>query len=127
VRRGAVAALVIALAASPALAQTPPAAPAKPAVAKPAAPKPPVVQRAAPAKSAKVKTLQDELKAVDLEIGKLQPKASGKDAIGLLNQKDTAYLQGLMMKKGELEKLISDTTKAASDASRPIAGNQKGS
>lgn len=121
------AAIALVLIAAPAMAQTPPIAPTKPTVTRPVAPRPPVVERAKPAEPAKVAALRDELKAVDLEIGKLKPRESGKDAIGQLNQQDMAYLQGLMTKKGDLEKLISDTMKAASDASQPIAGNQKGS
>lgn len=109
------------------MAQTPPVAPTKPTVTRPVAPKPPVVERAKPAERVKVAALHDELKAVDLEIGKLKPKECGKGAISQLNQQEMAYLQGLMTKKGELEKLISDTMKAASDASQPIAGSQKGS
>jgi hypothetical protein len=127
VRRGAVFLLAAALTAAPALAQTPPTAPTKPTVVTPVAPKPPVVQRAKPAEPAKAAALRDELKAVDLEIGKLQPRGSGKDPISQLNQQDMAYLQGLMTKKGELEKLISDTMKAASDTGQAIAANQKGS
>jgi hypothetical protein len=127
VRRQALVALLVALTAGPVTAQTPPIAPTKPRIVKPTAPTPPVVQRAAPARSAKAAAAQDELKAVDLEIGKLLPKGSGKDALSQLNEKDAAYLQGLVIKKGELEKLISETMKAASDTGQPAAGNQKGS
>jgi hypothetical protein len=108
-------------------AQTPPTAPAKPRIVKPVAPAPPVVQRATPASSAKTAVLQDELTAVDIEIGKPLPQANGEDALSQLNEQDSAYLKSLMTKKGALENLISETMKAASDAGKPVVGSQKGS
>lgn len=126
-RSGAIVALVVALAALPSVAQTPPVAPTKPTVTRPVAPKPPVVERAKPAEPAKVATLRDELKAVDIQIGKLKPKENGKDSISQMNQQDAAILQALMTKKGDLEKMISDAMKAASGAGQPVSGNRKGS
>ena len=126
-RSGAVFALVLALAAAPTIAQAPPAPPTKPTVAKPVAPKPPVVERAKSAAPAKVASLQNELKAVDLEIAKLAPKKAGKDSISEMNKEDAAMLGALMKKKGELEQMISNLMKAGSESGQPLVTNNKGS
>jgi hypothetical protein len=127
VTRAAVIALVLALVAAPAIAQTPPAGPTKPTVARPVAPKAPVVQRAKPAEPAKVSSLQKELKAVDLEIAKFESDRPGRDSIGEMNKADAAMLGALMKKKGELEQMISNLMKAGSETGQPLVANSKGS
>jgi TolA-binding protein len=126
-RRGAILAPVLVLAAAYAVAQTPPAAPIKPTVAKPIAPKPPVVERAKPAAAAQVTAFREELKTVDLAIGKLQSKNNGKDPISELNKEDMAQLQAMMKRKGQLEQMISNAMKAGSDTGSSIIANPKGS
>lgn len=119
-------ALVVALAAAPVTAQKPPVAPTKPTVARPVAPKPAVAEPAKPAAPSKAATLQNELKAVDLEIAQLAPKKAGKDTPGEMGKEDQAQLETLMSKKGELERIISNLMKPASESSQPLAANSKG-
>jgi hypothetical protein len=108
-------------------AQKPPVAPTKPTVARPVAPKPAVVERAKPAAPSKAATLQNELKAVDLEIAKLAPRRASKDSLSEMGKDDQAQLKSLMMKKGELERIISSLMKAGNESSQPLAANSKGS
>jgi hypothetical protein len=116
------------LVAEPAMTQVPATKPAKPTVAKPVAPTPPAVQRAKPASPAKVATLRNELKSVDLELARLKPdNGGGKDAIGKMAAEDAAYMEVLMKKKGDLEKLISDLMKSGGETGTAIVGNAKDS
>jgi hypothetical protein len=71
-----------------------------------------------------IKKLETILKEAKTLMEKLQNQ---KDAISELNQQDMLMLQQLMEKKSQLETMISNTMKAASETQSNIASNLKGS
>ena len=62
----------------------------------------------------------------DLEIAKLAPKKADKDSLSEMG-KGQAQLEALMMKKGELERIISNLMKAGGESTQPLVANSKGS
>jgi len=71
-----------------------------------------------------VKKLEATLNEAKTLMSKLQEQ---KDAISELNKEDMLWLQRLMEKKSQLEQMISNTMKAASEAQSNIANNLKAS
>ena len=71
-----------------------------------------------------VKKLEATLNEAKRLMTKLQEQ---KDAISELNKEDMFWLQRLMEKKSQLEQMISNVMKAASEAQNNIANNLKSS
>ncbi len=71
-----------------------------------------------------VKKLEATLNEAKTLMSKLQEQ---KDAISELNKQDMLWLQRLMEKKSQLEQMISNAMKAASEAQSNIANNLKAS
>lgn len=69
-----------------------------------------------------VKKLEATLNEAKTLMTKLQEQ---KDAISELNNEDMLWLQKLMEKKSQLEQMISNVMKAASEAQNNIANNLK--
>ena len=71
-----------------------------------------------------IKNLETTLKEAKILVDKIQ---SQKDGISELNKQDMRILQELMEKKSQLESMISNTMKAASETQNNIAANLKAS
>ena len=79
----------------------------------------------------KLATLQSTAKKLETTLNEakalMKQLQDQKDAMGELNKQDMYWLQKLMEHKNQLEQMISNTMKAASEAQSNIAKNLKAS